>query len=62
MGFVYKKKRGNLALKGGEEGESKGSLVGFFGWGSLVRLVHSENREEWREFARKKERKTWVRG
>ena len=28
MGFVYKKKRGNLALKGGEEGESKGSLVG----------------------------------
>ena len=59
MGFVYKKKRGNLALKGGEEGESKGSLVGVL-WG--VRLVHSENREELREFARKKERKTWVRG
>ena len=32
MGFVYKKKSGNVGLKGGEEGESKGSL----GWGSLV--------------------------
>ena len=58
MGFVYKKKRGNLALKGGEEGERGGSLVGVL----LVRLVYSENREELREFARKKERKTWVRG
>ena len=53
MGFVYKKKSGNLGLKGGEEGER-----GVLG----VRLGHSENREEWREFARKKERKTWVRG
>ena len=53
MGFVYKKKSGNVGLKGGEEGERGGSLV---------RLVHSENREELREFARKKERKTWVRG
>ena len=58
MGFVYKKKRGNLALKGGEEGERKGSLVG----GSLVGFWHSENREKLGEFARKKERKTWVRG
>ena len=49
MGFVYKKKSGNLALKGGEEGEGRGSLF----W----RLGHSENREELREFARKKERK-----
>ena len=48
-----KKKSGNVGLKGGEEGERGGSLV---------RLVHSENREELREFARKKERKTWVRG
>ena len=58
MGFVYKKKRGNLALKGGEEGEGRGSLVGVL-W---VRFWHSENREKLREFARKKERKTWVRG
>ena len=28
MGFVYKKKSGNLGLKGGEEGERGGSLVG----------------------------------
>ena len=37
-----------MGLKGGEEGESGGSLVGFW---------HSENREELREFARNKERK-----
>ena len=54
MGFVYKKKSGNLGLKGGEEGERRGF------WG--VRFWHSENREKLREFARKKERKTWVRG
>ena len=48
MGFVYKKKSGNLGLKGGEEGERGDSLVGFW---------HSENREKLREFARKKERK-----
>ena len=28
MGFVYKKKSGNLGLKGGEEGERGGSWVG----------------------------------
>ena len=38
----------NVGLKGGEEGERGGSLV---------RLVHSENREELREFAREKKRK-----
>ena len=39
---------GNVGLKG-EKREREGVL-----W---VRLVHSENREELREFARKKERK-----
>ena len=48
MSFVYKKKSGNVGLKGGEEGERGGSLV---------RLGYSENREEWREFAREKKRK-----
>ena len=48
MGFVYKKKSGNLGLKGGEEGEREGSLV---------RLGYSENKEKWREFAREKKRK-----
>ena len=28
MGFVYKKMSGNVGLKGGEEGERGGSLVG----------------------------------
>ena len=60
-GFCLQKKSGNVGLKGGEEGERGGSLVGvlwlgFFGWGFLVRLVHSENREELREFAKKREK------
>ena len=53
MGFVYKKNSGNLGLKGGEEGERGGSLVGGF-W-------HSKIGRELREFGIKKGRKTWVR-
>ena len=52
MGFVYKKKRGNLALKGGEEGERGGSLVEVL----LVRLEYSEIVRELREFAKKREK------
>ena len=57
-GFCLQEKEGEFGFKRGRRGRERG----FLGWGFLVRLVHSENREELREFARKKERKTWVRG
>ena len=56
-GFCLQEKEGEFGFKRGRRGRERG----FFGWGFLVRLVHSENREKLREFARKKERKTWVR-
>ena len=54
-GFCLQEKEGEFGFKRGRRGRERG----FFGW---VRLEYSENREELREFARKKERKTWVRG
>ena len=52
-GFCLQEKEWEFGFKRGRRGRERGFLV---------RLVHSENREELREFARKKERKTWVRG
>ena len=57
-GFCLQEKEGEFGFKRGRRGRE----WGFFGWGFLVRLVHSENREKLGEFARNKERKTWVRG
>ena len=47
-GFCLQKKEWECGFKRGRRGRERGSLV---------RLVHSENREELREFAREKKEK-----
>ena len=51
-GFCLQEKEGEFGFKRGRRGRE----WGFFGWGSLGRVGHSENREKLREFVRERKR------